>query len=53
MMFGTLQEAQMGPAYFNSLTGGKVIMTWGEDVGGPYYAVIDSNGIITTPRASL
>ena len=37
----------------NSLTGGKVIMTWGEDVGGPYYAVIDSNGVITTPKTSL
>jgi hypothetical protein len=37
----------------NSLTGGKVIMTWGEDTGGPYYAVIDSNGVISTPKTSL
>jgi hypothetical protein len=37
----------------NSLTGGKVIMTWGEDVGGPYYAVINSNGVISIPKTSL
>ena len=48
----TSNEMSWNPV-INSLTGGKVIMTWGEDVGGPYYAVIDSNGIITTPRASL
>ena len=28
-------------------------MTWGEDVGGPYYAVINSNGVISTPKTSL
>ncbi len=37
----------------NRLTGGKVIMTWGEDVGGPYYAVINSNGTVSTSKTSL
>jgi len=37
----------------NSLTGGKVIMTWGTDINRAYYAVIGSNGIISKPASSL
>jgi len=37
----------------NSLTGGKVIMTWGTDIGKPYYSVISSNGTISTSATSL
>ena len=28
----------------NSLTGGKAILTWSQNMGGPYYAVITSSG---------
>jgi hypothetical protein len=34
---------------FNSLRGGKVIVTWMAAWGGPFYAVIDSSGRIVKP----
>ena len=48
----TIHGSIMEPI-LNNLTGGKVIMTWGDEIFGPHYAVIDSNGAISTPETSL
>ena len=37
----------------NSLTDGKVIMTWGTDLDRLYYAVINSSGAVSKPETSL
>jgi hypothetical protein len=38
----------------NSLTGGKVILTWSSDMwGGPFYTVLNSNGSIVKGESSL
>ena len=37
----------------NSVNGGKVILTWLQDVGGPYYAIINSGGSISKPATDL
>ncbi|MBI5842459.1 MAG: S-layer homology domain-containing protein [Chloroflexi bacterium] len=48
----TSDNMSFGPV-LNSLTGGKAILTWLTDVGGPYYAVVNSSGSVSKATTSL
>ena len=48
----TFDNQSWGPI-LNPLPGGKAIITWLKNSGGPYFAVLNSNGAIVKPETNL